>query len=322
MNFGRVSRVVAGGLLGLSLTLGAASASAQSKPTPKEQKISTYVDMINKSSNYLFENYDRYSKRVVDLKKGPTCKELGPQSWISGMGPSSPERYAGYRKALAKQPKLASDAAALEMLEALEALYKPENEASEYFFQSKFKQDNCKRGGELHAVLMANWTKYMRAEQVVRAFLDKYGDERDTTELDKAQKKYGKALHYYHQKIMIDAKALIRVANDKQFDVEAVRARAAAFAPTLAEAKAIVEKEKKGKNAEALYQGGYEQMLYYAGNLQQSVNEVLRVVDEEAKDPKAAARTNARPQAMKNMITAYNGLVDQSNKTLYSKNMK
>ena len=42
----------------------------------------------------------------------------------------------------------------------------------------------------------------------------------------------------------------------------------------------------------------------------------------EAKDAKAAARTNSRPTAMKNLITAYNSLVDQSNKTLYSKTMK
>lgn len=323
MAYGWVSRLFGAGLVGLALTLGSASASAEGKPTPKEQKISVYVDMINHSSNYLFENYDRYTKRVVDLKKGPTCQELGPQSWISGMGPSGPERYAGYKKALAKQPKLEADPAALEMLAALEALYKPENEASEYFFKSKFKEDKCKRGGELHVVLMENWTKYMRAEQTVRAFLDKYGDERDTTELGKAQKKYGKALRYYHQKLMIDAKSLIRVANDKRFDVEAVRARAAAFEPTLNEAKAVVEKEKKNKkNSDALYQGGYEQMIYYAGNLQQAVAEVLRVVDAEAKDPKAAARSNSRPQAMKNLITAYNGLVDQSNKTMYTKNMK
>jgi hypothetical protein len=309
-------------VFGWALFLVSLGASAQAKPTAKELKVGVYVDMINASSNYLFENYDRYTKRVKDLQKGPTCQESGPQSWISGMGPSSIGRYAGYRKALAKQPKLEADPAALEMLEALEALYKPENEASEYFFKSKFKEDQCKRGVELHAVLMANWTRYMRAERVVRAFLDKYTDERDQTELTSVQKKYGKALRYYHRKIMVDAKALIRVADAKELDLSAVRARLAVFEPTLNETKAIVEKEKKGKNSDALYQGGYQQMVTYAGQLQDAVNEVIRVAENEAKDPKSAARTNSRPTAMKNLITAYNSLVDQSNKTLYSKTMK
>jgi hypothetical protein len=298
------------------------SARAEGKPSPKDIKVGVYVEMINASSNYLFENYDRYSKRVVDLQKGPTCQELGPQSWLSGMGPSSVERYAGYRKALAKKPKLDADPAALEMLEALEALYKPENEASEYYFQSKFKQDKCKRGVELHAVLMAGWTKYMRAERTVRAFLDKYTDERDVTELAQVQKKYGKGLRYYHRKLMVDAKALIRIADSRQLDLEQVRARLAAFEPTLNEANALLDKEKKGKNSDALYQGGYQHMVGRADQLKKSVDVVIRVVETETKDPKAAARSNSRPTAMKNLITAYNDLVDQSNKVLYTKNMK
>jgi hypothetical protein len=101
-----------------------------------------------------------------------------------------------------------------------------------------------------------------------------------------------------------------------------VRTLLAAFEPTLNEAKAVVEKEKKGKNADALYQGGYEQMVSYAGNLKQAVDEVIRVVEAEAKDRKAAARSNSRPTAMKNLITSYNGLVEQSNKVMYSKSMK
>ena len=35
--------------------------------------------------------------------------------------------------------------------------------------------------------------------------------------------------------------------------------------------------------------GGYQQMVSYAGSLKDAVNEVIRVVDAEAKDPKAAA---------------------------------
>ncbi|MFZ5892581.1 MAG: DUF3829 domain-containing protein [Myxococcota bacterium] len=320
---GRVSAWMLVSALGLSgLTWSGEASAAGNKPTPKEERVSLYIQIINSESEHVFSNYDRYTKRLKDPQKGPTCTETGPQSWISSMGPSAPDRYKGWRKALSKKPKVEMDETAGEMLDALEALYEPGNEASEYFFKSKFKQDSCKRAGELHGVLMSGWTKYMRAEQAMRVFLDKYTDERDQKELVDTQKKYGKAFHYYHRKLMVDAKALIRVADRQDPDLAAVREKLAVFEPTLNEAKALDEKERKGKLRDALYQGGYEQMLTHAGWFRDATNEVIRVVENEAKDPKAASRTNARPTAMKNLINSYNGLVEQSNKVMYSKAMK
>jgi hypothetical protein len=292
------------------------------KQTPKEAKVAVYIDMINSESNHLLENYEGYVHRVKDLEKGPTCKELGSQQWLSSMGPSAPDRVLAYRKGLAKLPKLEVDAAATQMVDALDALYKPVAEASDYYFMSKFNKDNCKRGDELHPILMSGWTKYIQAEHLVRAFLDKYTDERDTAELNLVQKKFGKALHYYQQKLMIDAKALIRVSNVKQPDPTVVGPRLATFATTLSEANAVVDKAKKGKDADALYQGGYEQLLTKAGWLKDASDRVVVVVGNEAKDPKAAASTNSRPNAMENLITAYNDLIEQSNQTMYSKTMK
>ena len=134
--------------------LGTTSALADgAKQTPKEAKVGVYIDMINSESNHLLENYEGYVHRVKDLEKGPTCKELGPQQWISSMGPSAPDRVLAYRKGLAKLPKLEVDAAATQMVDALDALYKPVAEASDYYFMSKFNKDNCKRGDELHPLL-------------------------------------------------------------------------------------------------------------------------------------------------------------------------
>ncbi|MEO8903585.1 MAG: DUF3829 domain-containing protein [Polyangiaceae bacterium] len=275
-----------------------------------------------RASWFAGENYQGYVKRVKDLDKGPTCKELGPQSWLSSMGPSAPERVAAYRKGLSKQPKLEVDAAALRMVDALDQLYKPVAEASDYYFLSKFNKDACKRGDELHPLLMAGWTQYIQAEHILRAFLDKYTDERDATDLGIVQKKYGKALHYYQQKLLIDAKALIRVTNVKQPDLAVVGPRLTTFATTLSEANAVVDQDKKGKNADALYQGGYEQMLKKAGWFKDASDRVVTVVTREANDPKAAAATNSRPSAMQSLVTAYNDLIEQSNQTMYSKTMK
>jgi hypothetical protein len=315
-------RLRSGSFLCLVLLATTSALAGGTKQTPKEAKGGVYISMINSESNHLLDNYERYVRRVKDLEKGPTCKEVGAQQWLSSMGPSAPDRVAAYRKGLAKQPKLEVDAAALQMVDALDALYKPVGEASDYYFMSKFNKDNCKRGDELHPILMSGWTKYIQAEHLVREYLDKYTDERDTAELTLVQKKFGKALHYYQQKLMIDAKALIRVSNVKEPNLTIVSQRLATFATTLSEAKAIVEKSKKGKDADALYQGGYEQLLTKAGWLKDASDRVVVVVSTEAKDPKAAATTNSRPNAMQNLITAYNDLVEQSNQTMYSKTMK
>jgi hypothetical protein len=309
-------------LLAATVALATGSAGAAgAKVSPKEAKVDVYIGILNEESNHLFENFDNYSGHVKDLKKGPTCEETGSQQWVSSMG-NAPERIAAYRKGLSKGPKLDGDTPARDMVDALDALYKPNEEASTYYFERKFKNDGCKRGKELHPQLMAAWTKYMQADHTLRSFIDQYTDERDAAELTQVQKKYGKALHYYHRKLMIDGKALIRLTDRRQPDPAQVRPALATFETTLAEATGVVAKEKKGKNADALYQGGYEQLVSKAGWLKDTVTEVLRVMDEEAKNPKLATQTNARSVAMKNLVTSYNDLVEQSNQTMYSKTMK
>ena len=84
---------------------------------------------------------------------------------------------------------------------------------------------------------------------------------------------------------MVDDKALISVADEKSPDLAAVREKLAPFEATLNEAKALDEKERKGKLGDALYQGGYEQMLTHAGWLRDATNELIRVAENEARDP-------------------------------------
>src|SRR5579859_8133900 len=178
-------------------------------PTPKDVKIGVYVEMINGESNFVFDNEAGYEKWVADPSTGPTCKEVGLR------GPSSPtaaDRYAHYSRELAKAPKLEVDAAAVQMVEALEQLHAPVQEASDYYFSGKYNQDGCKRGKELHPLLMAGWAKYERADAVVRSYVEKYTDERDAAELGDVLRRFGKRLHYYHQKLLVDSKALVRIA--------------------------------------------------------------------------------------------------------------
>jgi hypothetical protein len=293
-------------------------------PTPKEQKINAYVQIINGESGHVFETRKNYTAWVASMKTGPTCKETnlrGPGS----VGDSAPERWKKYRAALAKKPKLEADQAALEMVDALEALHKPQNEASEYYYKNLHTKDNCKKGQELHPLLVAGWTKFAQADRIVRGFVEKHQDETDVTELAGIEKKYGKRLRYFHRKLLLDGKFLVREADTqtKQAtpDVAAIRGKLTPFAQTLDEAKALVATEKKGKNAEALYQGGYEQLLTRAGWYKDAVKELLRQLENPTKE-KQNVVDERRKRAVEQVIKSYNGMIEQSNGVGYTKNMK
>jgi hypothetical protein len=288
----------------------AGSDALAAKPTPKDAKVNAYVEIINSWSNYVFENRARYAGWVADMKAGPTCKELHISA-PSAVGDSAPETYKGYRKALGKKPKLDADDAALQMVTALEEMIKPVSDASEYYHGHAHLEDGCKRGKELHPVLLAAWAKYEEADRTVRAFVEKANDERQATELASAQKKYGKALHYYHLKLPMDGKVLVRAVEAAKADVGPVREALTAFSQTLTEVTAVVAKEKQGKNSEALYEGGYEQLVTRAGWFKDAVESLLKATGQDD-----------RSRAGKQVIGAYNDMIDQSNKTMFSKSMK
>jgi hypothetical protein len=299
-----------------------APASLAKGPTPKEQKINAYVQIINGESNHVFETRKNYAAWVSSMKTGPTCKETnlrGPGS----IGESAPERWKKYRAALAKKPKLEVDQAALDMVDALEALYKPQNEASEYYHKNLHTKDACKKGQELHPLLVAAWAKYGQADKQVRDFVEKHQDETDVTELAGIEKKYGKRLRYLHRKLLLDGKFLVRETDAQTSkaapDAAAIKGKLAPFVQTLDDAKTVVATEKKGKNSEALYQGGYEQLLTRAGWYKDAVNELLRQLDAPTKDKSTDER---RKRAVEQVIKSYNSMIEQSNGVGYTKSMK
>jgi hypothetical protein len=302
-------------LLGLTLGATLAHDASAAKPSAKEAKVDVYIEMLNTESNFVFDNRAGYAK-WVDMKAGPTCNEVGLRQ-PSMVGDSAPDRYAHYRKELVKKPKLDADDAAMQMVEALEQLRAPINEANDYYFNHKYRQDACKRGKELHPLLVAGWQKFIQGDEVVRSFVEKFNNERAATVLADDLKKYGKGFHWTQQKLLLDAKAMVRAVEGQKPTKDLL----ATFAQTLTDANALVAKEKGGKLSDVLYQGGYEQLLTRAGWYRDAVDSFQKELDKEAADPKAD-RTDDRKRAFKQVIDSYNHMVEQSNDTEYSKAMK
>ncbi|HMJ14529.1 MAG TPA: DUF3829 domain-containing protein [Polyangiaceae bacterium] len=322
----RLTRTGFGAALGPLVAAALLSApQAHAKPTApagKDAKIGTYVQIINGESNHVFDTRRNYAAWVSSMKTGPTCKERGLRG-PGSFGDSAPERFKKYRAALAKRPKLEADAAALQMVEALEELRVPQNEAADYYYKNQHLKDDCKKGQELHPKLVTAWTKYAQADNDVRGFVEKYQDARDADELASVEKKYGKRLRYHHRKLMIEGKALVRETDAQTAqaapDVAALRAKLAAFVQTLQDAASLVAKEKQGKNSDALYQGGYEMLLKKAEWYRDAADELLKQLETPRKQPDGAERLR---RASEQSIKAYNAMVEESNGVGYAKTMK
>lgn len=312
---------VVASLVVVLLALGTGRALA--KPDPTQAKINIVIEMLNAWSGYVYDNQAGYTA-WADPATGPTCKETklrGPSS----MGDSTPATFAGYQKAFAKKPKLAVDVAAQQMVSALIAMRAPTNEASEYYFKRKFKDDDCKRGKELHGELLAQWQAFITAEREVRTFIVTYNDSLQVAQLAKTKKKYGEKLRYHFEKSLGDAKVLIREVDTQlaapTADYAAISARLADFDATITATAALVEKERNNSKVyDVLYQGGYTQFVRFAGNFR---DDVKRLVDEQAKPSK-----NAKQQASqlerdhKQIITDYNVMIDGANRVQLSAKIK
>ncbi len=314
MNFATRSMIIAG------LVAAFAAPAAARGPTKKQKKVNVYVEIINKWSSYVSKTRTNYSK-WVDMKKGPTCKERGIRG-PGGIGDSAKATFAGYKKALKKGPKLAADAGARKMVAALIKMHAPINEASKYYHKHKYKDDDCKRGKELHIVLVALFAEFAEGDRVVRSFVTEYNDQRALKDLAKTKKKYGKRFRYYHEKIIVDGKALVRIVDSQmqqeQPDLAEIKTSLAGFSASLDAVERQLKKAKK-KAASVLYQGGYKQFVKNGTWFKEAIVDLLRVVE---KPDKRRQSKNAVSRSLKQVFKAYNNMVDASNKVMLSKKIK
>ncbi len=319
MNTRRLFGRLGTSLLSLGFLLGSTHA-AWAKASPSDLKVNSYVEIINSWSEYVHKNRERYAQSVADMKTGPTCKERNTIS-LGTVGDDAPGEYKEFRKVIAKGPKLDADTAALAMVTALEEMVQPTKDAETYYSSRKYKEDNCKHGQELHPVLNQAWDKYITGEQALRAFVEKYNDDREAKDLVAAQKKYGKGFHYHHLKMLIDSKLLLRAvdaASGPKPDASQLKDLRTTFQQTLTETQELVKKGKGGKNSDALYEGGYEQMMSYATDYAKNVDAFIKQLDT---DP-SKSTANDRKRARKEAIDSYNSFVNQSNKVAYGVGMK
>jgi len=311
-----------GSLLALSLLVIAGPARAE-KPTPLEAKMGLYIHMINAWSNSVPRSREDYYQ-VVNPKVGVTCKESNIRQLETAPNlytDNTVKEVEKLRAQLKKGPKLDSDVAANQMLDAMAAIFAVDDRVTHYFSLSKYEGDDCKRGKEIEATLLANWPKFFAAEKELRAVVEKYSDEQDSVRLKEAEKKYGQGLHYYQWRLLIDAKALIRAVDiklsDTPQDPAPVRAAGAALKKSYDEAYPVFVKVRVRDDVGDT--SPWSEMLSHVRELYEAAERRAKTMDEDIQHKRVNKYSGSE---IEKMIKMYNDMVDSANRIEYAKNVK
>ena len=193
------------------------------------QKTNLYVQALNAVSS-IRSTYNRYAS-WVDLKKGPTGKERYITYGLYTLN-SSPinDMTAAATKGPTLAPPLAKlDEAAVKLAGAAKTLAPLVKAASDYYEQEDYKDDNAKRGQELHAQMMPLFEQVFAAEEALRRGLDSVKGEVDRRQLAEIEKRSGKNYEWHLRNFMIAAKAVVDLlpnsAEAPMIDAAAYKAR-------------------------------------------------------------------------------------------------
>jgi hypothetical protein len=292
------------------------------KADPLGAKMGVYIRMINTWSNPVFESRSRYFD-VVDGKVGITCKEQSIQSLQTapfGYSDMTVKDLPKFRSALKKGPKLDSDGAALKMLDAMDQILKVDDRVTHYFSLAKYKADDCARGKEIHATLLAAWPKFAEGDKEVRAVVEKYSDDQALVKLADAEKKFGKGLHFYQRRLLIDAKALIKAVDgtDKALaDPAPVREKAAALQKSYEEVKPLFTKYNARDDAGDT--AAYSYMLSHVQELVAGAERRAKSIDDDIKRKVVGKYASSE---VRQLVDIYNKFVESSNRVEFGKAMK
>lgn len=309
--------------LAIGTLCSAAPAHAADKPDAKGAKMGLYIRMINAWVNKVDDQRTRYFQ-TVDQQTGITCKEKGLRLLqVAPVGTASEDLSVKdlpkFRDALKKGPKLDTDVAAKQMIDSVALIFAVDNN---YFYNSKFLGDDCKRGKEINAMLLETWPKFFKAQQEVRAAVEKYTDDQELVKLAEDEKKYGKgSFHWYERKLLLDAKTLIKAvdaaAREPLGDPAPLHATAAALQKTHDELKPLFQKFAARDDAGDLSAWSY--LLVYANDLARETESRAKRMGDEVKKQKI------NPYAKKEiekLIKQYNDMVGAANRLTFSKAMK
>ncbi|WP_295572486.1 YiiG family protein [uncultured Stenotrophomonas sp.] len=276
-------------------------------------KLNAYIGCFNALDSKTHRSIESYTRWIKDVDAGPTGRET------QVYGPSEISDYdmkqcdAPVTEAMAAKPALADlDAAAGRYQQALKALVPVSKDAHDYYDRQDYEDDQFAKGKQMHAPLMAAFKAFVVASETFNAELERQNDAAQREQLKALEQAEGRTREYYRLAMMLEAKAILELMSEDDFDTTKARERLDAFNRISDEAHAKVADQEPGKldwnsferEAENFRREGKERLQRVSSKTPYSDFE-RRMLDSPSMAPRGSAGK---------LMQEYNTLVFQSNR--------
>lgn len=276
-------------------------------------KLNAYIGCFNALDAETHRSIESYTRWIKDVEAGPTGRET------QVYGPSEIGDYdmkqcdAPVTEAIAAKPALADlDAAAGRYQQALKALVPVSKDAHDYYDRQDYEDDQFAKGKQMHAPLMAAFKAFVLASETFNAELERQNDAAQREQLKALEQAEGRTREYYRLAMMLEAKAIVELMSEDDFDTAKAGERLDAFNRISDEAHAKVADQEPGKldwnsferEAENFRREGKERLQRVSSKTPYSDFE-RRMLDSPSMAPRGSAGK---------LMQEYNTLVFQSNR--------
>ncbi|MBN5142766.1 YiiG family protein [Stenotrophomonas maltophilia] len=294
---------------------GTADASAAPSDTQQQltAKLNAYISCFNALDSKTRGSIQSYTRWIKDVDAGPTGRETHVYGPFEFSDYDMKQCDAPVTEAIAAKPALAElDAAAGHYQQALKALVPVSKDAHDYYDRQDYEDDQFAKGKQLHAPLMAAFKDFVAASETFNAELERQNDAAQREQLKALEQAEGRTREYYRLAMMLEAKAIMDLMSEDDFDQAKARERLDAFNRISDEAHAKVADQEPGKSDWEGFERGAENFRREGKERLQRVSEKKPYTDFERRmldSPSMAPRGSASK-----LMQEYNTLVFQSNR--------
>jgi Protein of unknown function (DUF3829) len=210
------------------------------------EKLQPYIECINRISERAYQSQDRY----VGWAGRAAAMNAKPKNILGLYEIYDPADCAkGVDKATGAEPRHAElEAAGTGYVEASLALSAILKTANDYYDQGNYKDDKMAKAKEMHPKLLAAFATFDRADNGLRALVEKLNDEMQLAALAEIEKKEGRSVRYLVEAMMVKAKAVVRAKGDSdKVDLPKVTEALAGYEAAVKELEDGAAKDKTAK---------------------------------------------------------------------------
>ncbi|MCL2714715.1 MAG: YiiG family protein [Alphaproteobacteria bacterium] len=276
-------------------------------------KIDAYIRCLNSYSSTIYESRERYFKWAA--RSGPTGKEshiYGPYAFGTSSACREPVELANE-----VAPHLSQlESAAHAYVSTVTRLVPLVKEASAYYENDNYKDDNMARGRALHPALVAAFDEFFSADQQLRNLLDPVSDGRARQELTAIETSGGRKLDFEVAALLVDGKTLVNAIRAAP-DEARITAALSQYETSLGTVTSLDEAARNSGG-----DGVRSPLLMHAGNFLASAKIFLRRLRDKTpyRDTDQAALRNgfySRGWMVKgspaDLALSYNGMIETYN---------